>query len=85
MKKHDVTAVHCPSSNMKFACGGTLSLPAYTEKGVDVRIGTTVQHPQAMAGKILGEARTAAFVQRHDHWDATLLPAKKYLPDGNQG
>ena len=25
---------------------------------------------------ILAEARTAALVQRHDHWDATLLPAK---------
>ncbi|MEC7256099.1 MAG: amidohydrolase family protein [Candidatus Thermoplasmatota archaeon] len=40
LKQHNATAVHCPSSNMKLACGGTLSLPAYRAEGVDVRIGT---------------------------------------------
>ena len=76
LKKHDVTAVHCPSSNMKLACGGTLSLPAYTEEGVDVRIGTDGAASSGNGLNILAEARTAALVQRHDHWDATLLPAK---------
>ncbi len=76
LKKHDVTAVHCPSSNMKLACGGTLSLPAYTEQGVDVRIGTDGAASSGNGLNILAEARTAALVQRHDHWDATLLPAK---------
>ena len=76
LKKHDVTAVHCPSSNMKLACGGTLSLPAYTEEGVDVRIGTDGAASSGNGLNILAEARTAALVRRHDHWDATLLPAK---------
>ena len=76
LKKHDVTAVHCPSSNMKLACGGTLSLPAYTTEGVDVRIGTDGAASSGNGLNILAEARTAALVQRHDHWDATLLPAK---------
>ena len=76
LKKHDVTAVHCPSSNMKLACGGTLSLPAYTAEGVDVRIGTDGAASSGNGLNILAEARTAALVQRHDHWDATLLPAK---------
>lgn len=76
LKKHDVTAVHCPSSNMKLACGGTLSLPAYTAEGVDVRIGTDGAASSGNGLNILTEARTAALVQRHDHWDATLLPAK---------
>ena len=40
LAEHQVTAVHCPSSNMKIACGGTMSLPAYKDAGVDVRIGT---------------------------------------------
>lgn len=76
LKKHDVTAVHCPSSNMKLACGGTLSLPAYTAEGVDVRIGTDGAASSGNGLNVLAEARTAALVQRHDHWDATLLPAK---------
>ena len=76
LKKHGVTAVHCPSSNMKLACGGTLSLPAYTAEGVDVRIGTDGAASSGNGLNILAEARTAALVQRHDHWDATLLPAK---------
>lgn len=76
LKKHDVTAVHCPSSNMKLACGGTLSLPAYTAEGVDVRIGTDGAASSGNGLNILAEARTAALVQRHDHWDATLMPAK---------
>ena len=76
LKHHDATVVHCPSSNMKLACGGTLSLPAYTAAGVDVRIGTDGAASSGNGLNILAEARTAALVQRHDHWDATLLPAK---------
>ena len=76
LKKHGATAVHCPSSNMKLACGGTLSLPAYKAEGVDVRIGTDGAASSGNGLDILAEARTAALVQRHDHWDATLLPAK---------
>ena len=76
LKKHGATTVHCPSSNMKLACGGTLSLPAYTAEGVDVRIGTDGAASSGNGLDILAEARTAALVQRHDHWDATLLPAK---------
>ena len=76
LKNHGVTAVHCPSSNMKLACGGTLSLPAYVDAGVDVRIGTDGAASSGNGLNILNEARTAALVQRHDHWDPTLLPAK---------
>ena len=76
LKKHDVTTVHCPSSNMKLACGGTLSLPAFQDEDVDVRIGTDGAASSGNGLNILAEARTAALVQRHDHWDPTLLPAK---------
>ena len=76
LKKHDVTTIHCPSSNMKLACGGTLSLPAFQAEDVDVRIGTDGAASSGNGLNILAEARTAALVQRHDHWDPTLLPAK---------
>ena len=75
LAEHEVTAVHCPSSNMKIACGGTMSLPAYNDAGVDVRIGTDGAASSGNGLDMLAEARLAALVQRHDHWDATLLPA----------
>ena len=75
MAEHDVTAVHCPSSNMKLACGGTLSLPPYLESGVDVRIGTDGAASSGNGLNLLAEARLASLIQRHDHWDATLMPA----------
>ena len=60
---------------MKLACGGTLSLPAFQAEGVDVELALMVLHHRNGLN-ILAEARTAALVQRHDHWDPTLLPAK---------
>ena len=75
LAQHDVTAVHCPSSNMKLACGGTLSLPAYNEAGVDVRLGTDGAASSGSGLDLLAEARLAALVQRHDHWDPTLMTA----------
>ena len=75
LKKHEATAVHCPSSNMKLACGGTLSLPAYMDAGVDVRLGTDGAASSGNGLNMQAEARLASLVQRHDHWDSTLLPA----------
>ena len=75
LAQHGVTAVHCPSSNMKLACGGTLSLPAYNEAGVDVRLGTDGAASSGSGLDVLAEARLAALVQRHDHWDPTLMTA----------
>ena len=75
IKQHDATVVHCPSSNMKLACGGTLSYPAYADAGVDVRLGTDGAASSGNGLNMLAEAKLASLVQRHDHWDATLLPA----------
>ena len=85
LAEHDVTAVHCPSSNMKIACGGTLSYPAYMEAGVDVRIGTDGAASSGSGLDMLSEARLAALVQRHDHWDATLLPATDVFQIASKG
>ena len=85
LAEQNVTAVHCPSSNMKIACGGTMSLPAYNEVGVDVRIGTDGAASSGSGLDMLAEARLAALVQRHDHWDATLLPAADVFSMASKG
>ena len=85
LAEHQVTAVHCPSSNMKIACGGTMSLPAYKDAGVDVRIGTDGAASSGSGLDMLAEARLAALVQRHDHWDATLLPAAEVFSMATKG
>ena len=85
LARHEATAVHCPSSNMKLACGGTLSLPAFNEAGVDVRIGTDGAASSGSGLNLLAEARLAALVQRHDHWDPTLMTAKDAFAMATKG
>ena len=85
LARHEATAVHCPSSNMKLACGGTLSLPAFDEAGVDVRIGTDGAASSGSGLNLLAEARLAALVQRHDHWDPTLMTAKDAFAMATKG
>ena len=85
MAEQSVTAVHCPSSNMKLACGGTLSFPPYRDAGVDVRIGTDGAASSGNGLNLLHEARLASLVQRHDHWDSTLLPAQDIFKMATKG
>ena len=85
MAEHNVTAVHCPSSNMKLACGGTLSFPPYRDAGVDVRIGTDGAASSGNGLNLLHEARLASLVQRHDHWDSTILPAQDIFQIATKG
>ena len=69
---HGAHADHCPTSNQKLACGGTMSYPAMKEAGVDVRLGTD----GAASNNSLdmrSESKAASLVQRHDHWDARIL------------
>jgi 5-methylthioadenosine/S-adenosylhomocysteine deaminase len=73
---HGAHAVHCPSSNMKLACGGTLSYPAMVEAGVDVRLGTDGAASNNGLDMRL-EAKLASLVQRHDHWDSTILDQRE--------
>ena len=85
MAENNITAVHCPSSNMKLACGGTLSFPPYRDAGVDVRIGTDGAASSGNGLNLLHEARLASLVQRHDHWDSTLLPAQGIFKIATKG
>ena len=85
LARHEVTAVHCPSSNMKLACGGTMSLPAFNDAGVDVRLGTDGAASSGNGLDVLAEARLAALVQRHDHWDPTLMTAQNAFSMATKG
>ena len=85
MAEQNVTAVHCPSSNMKLAFGGTLSFPPYRDAGVDVRIGTDGAASSGNGLNLLHEARLASLVQRHDHWDSTILPAQDIFQIATKG
>ncbi len=72
LASHGAHAVHCPVSNQKLACGGTMSYPAMMDAGVDVRLGTD----GAASNNGLdmrAEAKAASMVQKHDHWDASIL------------
>ncbi len=73
LAERETHAVHCPISNQKLATGGTMSYPAMREAGVDVRLGTD----GAASNNSLdmrAEAKAASLIQRHEHWDATILP-----------
>jgi 5-methylthioadenosine/S-adenosylhomocysteine deaminase len=69
---HDVHAVHCPTSNQKLACGGTMSYPAMKDAGVDVRLGTDGSASNNSLD-MRAEAKNASLIQKHDHWDARVL------------
>ena len=62
LKKHNATAVHCPSSNMKLATGGTMSYPVYRDAGVDVRIGTDGAGSSGCGLDMRAESRLASHV-----------------------
>lgn len=78
LAEHEVHAVHCPVSNQKLATGGTMSYPAMIDAGVDVRLGTDGAASNN-ALDMRAEMKAASLIQRHDHWDATILdPVETY-------
>jgi len=72
LAEHEVCAVHCPVSNMKLATGGTMSYPAMKQAGVDIRLGTDGAGSNNSLD-MRAEAKFASLIQRHDHWDPTIL------------
>ncbi len=72
LARHGAHAVHCPTSNQKLACGGTMSYPAMKEAEVDVRLGTDGSASNNSLD-MRAEAKAASLVQKHDHWNARVL------------
>ena len=85
MAARGATLVHCPSSNMKLACGGTASIPAYRDAGVSIRLGTDGPASSGSGLDMAHEARMACLVQRHDHWDASAMLAKEAFAIATNG
>ena len=60
-------------------------MPPYRDAGVDVRIGTDGAASSGNGLNLLAEARLASLIQRHDHWDATLMPANDAFSMATKG
>ncbi len=78
LARHGVSAVHCPTSNMKLAGGGVAPLPEMFEEGVGVCLGTDGCASNNSLDMFL-EMKFAALLQKSSRWDATVLPAQKAL------
>lgn len=78
LARHGVSAVHCPTSNMKLAGGGVSPLPEMFESGVSVCLGTDGCSTNNSLDMFL-EMKFAALLQKSSRWDASVLPAQKAL------
>jgi 5-methylthioadenosine/S-adenosylhomocysteine deaminase len=73
-----VTAVHCPTSNMKLASGGASPVPELREKGVNVALGTDgVSSNNSVS--MFEEMKRAALLHKSTRWDARVLTAQEAL------
>jgi 5-methylthioadenosine/S-adenosylhomocysteine deaminase len=78
LARHGVSAVHCPTSNMKLAGGGVSPLPEMFENGVAVCLGTDGCSSNNSLDMFM-EMKIAALLQKSSRWDASVLPAQKVL------
>lgn len=78
LARHGVSAVHCPTSNMKLAGGGVSPLPEMFENGVTVALGTDGCSSNNSLDMFL-EMKFAALLQKSSRWDASVLPAQRAL------
>ena len=78
LARHGVSAVHCPTSNMKLAGGGVSPLPEMFESGMTVALGTDGCSSNNSLDMFL-EMKFAALLQKASRWDASVLPAQKVL------
>ncbi|MGB2554549.1 MAG: amidohydrolase family protein, partial [Flavobacteriaceae bacterium] len=75
---HGAHAVHCPTSNQKLACGGTMSYPAMKEAGVDIRLGTDGAASNNMLD-LFAELRLASLLAKIKSSDPRALSAHQAL------
>ena len=77
MAEKGVTAVHCPSSNLKLACG-IAKIPQMLEKGVNISMGTDGSASNNNLD-ILKEMYIASILQKGISGDPTVMSAKSML------
>ena len=77
MAEKGVTIAHCPSSNLKLACG-IAKVPEMLKKGINVAIGTDGSASNNNLD-ILKEMYLASILQKGISGDPTAMPAKDML------
>ncbi|MCI4326110.1 MAG: amidohydrolase [Thermoplasmata archaeon] len=78
LAKRSVGVAHCPSSNLKLAVGGVAPVREMRECGVVVGLGTdSVASNNSLS--MLREMHVAGLLQKHQTWDASVLPAQTLL------
>jgi 5-methylthioadenosine/S-adenosylhomocysteine deaminase len=78
LAKAGVSAVHCPTSNMKLASGGVAPLPEMFKENVTVSLGTDGCSSNNGLDMFL-EMKFASLLQKSSRWDASVLPVQKCL------
>lgn len=82
MKKHNITAVHNPASNMKLA-SGIAPVPKLMAEGVNVALGTDGCSSNNNLD-MLEEVRLAAFLHKVNALDPLAVPAAEALKLGTE-
>jgi 5-methylthioadenosine/S-adenosylhomocysteine deaminase len=78
LARRSVGVAHCPSSNLKLAVGGVAPVREMRECGVTVGLGTdSVASNNSLS--MLREMHVAGLLQKHQTWDAGVLPAQTLL------
>jgi len=77
MAEKGVTVAHCPSSNLKLACG-IARIPEIQQKGINVSMGTDSSASNNNLD-ILKEMYIASILQKGISGDPTVMPAKNML------
>jgi 5-methylthioadenosine/S-adenosylhomocysteine deaminase len=78
LARHGVGIAHCPSSNLKLATGGVCPVPELTAAGATVGLGTDSAASNNSLS-MLREMHVAGLLQKHQRWDAAVLPAQTLL------
>ncbi len=79
-----VTAVHCPTSNMKLASGGVAPVPEMCERGVNVALGTDGVSSNNSVN-MFAEMKQAALLHKATRWDARVMTAQQAFDMATRG